>query len=154
MTGTAEEFGQAVAAWLRDALRDAQGREKMTHTRAMKLSGVGRTTFYDILKATGRVEQESLQKLAAALNVPPPQIERVLRLDQPGSALTKPTLATLKQAHALLADGIDALERAEYPTPEADRPTKTAAAGLLKRHDVLAGHLGQKPASKRGKRAG
>lgn len=103
-------FEEALARWLRQSLRGPDGRDRMTHSAVIKNSKVGRATFYRILGGEGQdVDEATLRKLAAALKVPAPQIERVLRLDQPDSPLQVPTLAKLKEAEALMAEAIAAL---------------------------------------------
>ncbi len=119
-------FEEALARWLRQALRGPDGRDRMTHSKLIEESGVGRATLYRLLGGEGQeVDEATLLKLAAALEVPTPHVERVLRLAAPGfqeapdAPLATPPLALLKEAEALLHEAIKLLE-AEPTLSEAE----------------------------------
>jgi hypothetical protein len=117
-------YREAVARWLRAAMRDAVGRDKMNVSELCKRGKIGRSSFYRIMRGVGDTEPETLLRLAAALKVPPPEVTMVLRLDAPESTLALPTLAKLKEAEALLREAIDALEA----TPARDAAARTHRA--------------------------
>lgn len=99
-------FGEAVAAWIRASMRDPRtGRDKMTRTELIRRSKIARATLYRLLSGESPVvEQETIDAIAVALKVPPPQVHVTFRGAGLPAELPTPTpLGLLREARALIA---------------------------------------------------
>jgi transcriptional regulator with XRE-family HTH domain len=114
-------FRYSVAKWLRRAMLDHDGKAKLNHSEIIKESGIGRSSYYRILRGETDAEPDTLLRLAAALRVPPPEVERVLRLDQPGTPFALAPLAKIKEAMTLLQEAAAAMEATPAATEAAAR---------------------------------
>lgn len=95
------DLGADLAEWLRLALIGPDGRPKMTDNKVIEKSGVGRGTFYDIKGGKGaETGEETIKKLARALGVPVPRVDRRLTFDLPQTPETPRAL--LRRAQDLL----------------------------------------------------
>lgn len=92
-------LGDAVARWLHGVMREGEGTGKLALSKASKVS---RATIDRLLSGQAEdVDQETLDKLAAALRVVPPTVVRRLELRSPAPRVATP-LALLREAVALL----------------------------------------------------
>lgn len=129
-------LGTEVRAWLERAL---EGQHGLTRSAVIERSGVARGTFYRLLAGEGDdVEQATLDRLAEALDVPPPQIVAGLS-DVPAQATTP--IALVQEAQRLLrhaetlmatssavsdADAIRAVKAAKAADPPARRSRRSS----------------------------
>jgi hypothetical protein len=134
--GSEPELGRALARWLRQSMQRPDGRQRMTKQQVIKAAKIGRDSFYRVWDGRGgEVLAETLQKLATALDVPTPRIERTMRLDESNAAFAVPPLAKLQEAQALLREAIAALD-AEAEA-EAATLSPAAAADAARAHRLL-----------------
>lgn len=94
-------FADEVRAWLELAMLDEAGKPKMTNVALCEKAGIVGDTLYRLLKAKGEPEEATINRLAAALGVPAPRVERVLRHDRRPPDPETPLL-TLRAATGLL----------------------------------------------------
>ena len=136
-------YRDAVARWLRASMRDALGRDKMNISELCKRAKIGRSSFYRIFSGEADAEPETLLRLAAALKVPAPDADRVLRLDPQAVdvAAEYSPLAKLKEARALMDEVIAGLE---FAMPDAGAAAKVHRAVDAGVHPVRRprGHTG------------
>jgi len=113
-------------------MRDALGRDKLNVSELCKKAKITRSTFYRIMRGEGDTEPETLLRLAAALKVPAPDVDRVLRLDPQALdvAAEHSPLAKLKEARALIDEVVAGLEMF---TPAADASAARHAHRVVER---------------------
>lgn len=97
-----DSVGAQVARWLRASLAGPDGEERI-HEAVIEASGLARGTFYNLLAGKGgRTTNLTLKKLADALGVEPPRIERRLTWEPP--AVPESPRSILRAAQGLLGE--------------------------------------------------
>lgn len=131
-------LAEVLAAWFRRALRGPDGLDRLTLTELSRRAGVSRPTLYAIRDGEGEgTDQDTITRIAAALMVPAPRLERILTVED-GEPASSP-LALIAEAQALLALAARRLD------PSASGPGVAAAHRRVER---VSG-----PGRKRGRRA-
>jgi hypothetical protein len=105
-----QEFRAAVAKWLRGAMRGPSGKDSPLVKDVARKSKVSRTTVWRIMNGQADTDEDTLLRLAAALKVPPPRVQRILRLDEPDSPFQMPPIAKLREAAALVLEAVAELD--------------------------------------------
>lgn len=123
-----QDFGAAVARWLRTANQDGRGRERMTLVALAEASGVARTTIYRIRDGAG-ADQETLSALAKALQMPSPRIVRVLDAE-PDQLRPASVLGWITEARAALDRAEILLERSLEPDEDVAGETMRLSAAV------------------------
>lgn len=116
-----QEFRAAVAKWLRGAMRGPSGKDAPLVKDVAKKAKVSRTTLWRMMNSEADADEETLLRIAAALKVPPPRVQMVLRLDDTAGPFAMPTIAKLREAEALIREAVAELDATPGATADAAR---------------------------------